>query len=219
MSLGWISDPWVPTVSNGKVCTTCREVISISDTTEPVFVKAFCLCTWMPCLPLVLCAIGFAIAMCSLTLQTRDTAGCFSTLRLSFQMVPHVLKVAGEIFPGTGSHWYRRPGQWSNSDAVRDERACNSARAQPWSSPSPVTSSQPALVAGVHEMWQRLTGVKTKVVLKAGCGVDCLCELLSCFLQVSSKLFPIILEAYLGIVFLLSNSRETCLERGPSYFS
>lgn len=62
--------------------------------------------------------------------------------------------------------------------------------------------------------------MKNKVVfLETVCGIDCMCTSPSRFLWISSKLIPIILEAYMGIVSVLLNSRAICLERGPSYFN
>ena len=162
-------------------------------------------------------------------LQTRDTAACFTSPALASWMLPHFSKVAGEIFPDTSSHWYRRPGHCKSSRKATQRMMSESATAhKPSHGPGMVQplrdNQQPPChctgMAGVREMWRRLTGVKNKVVfVEAVRGTACLCTLPSCFLWISSKLFPIILEAYLGIVFLLLNSTETCLERGPSYFS
>ena len=66
----------------------------------------------------------------------------------------------------------------------------------------------------------RLMGVRNEVVfLETVLGLGCMCTLPSWFLWISSKLFSIILEAYMGIVSVLLNTREICLEGGPSYFS
>lgn len=159
-------------------------------------------------------------------LQTHDTTGCFTTPALAFWMVPHFFKVAGEIFPDTSSHWYRRQSSQRATQCVMNETtiAVHKTSHGPGTVQHLRDNQQPVChctgMAGVHEMGRRLTGVKNKVVLLEGVrGIDCWCTLSSWFLQTSSKLFTIILEAYVGIVFLQWNSRETCLERGPSYFS
>lgn len=216
---------------------TCREVILIYDAPEHIFTKGFCVCSCMPCFPLgprkMLRGTGFAMAM-----HFHSPQSCCRLMTLLLASPPLLLpsgwfltfsRWLEKFFPDTSSHWYWRPGHSKSSQrAMRHEMSESATAHKPSHGPRTVqalrNNQQPVChctgMAGVREMWQRLTGTKNKVVfLEAACGVDCLCTLPSCFLQIPSKLFPVMLEPYMRIVFLLLNSREICLERGSSYFS
>lgn len=229
MSLDWISDPWVTTISNGKVCNTCRKVISLFDTTEHIFMKDFSVCNCMPCFLLgpskVLHGTGFAMAM-----HFHSPHSC---CRLMTPLVasPPLLSLSG---------WFLIFSRWLEKFSLtpvhigREDRAPRGLRNVWWmslqqqytrpamvqarSSTSEITSSQSASSLG-WLVCVRWGGGSQVVLLEAVRGIDCLCTLSSWFLRTSSKLFTIILEVYVGIVFLRWNSGETCLERGPSYFS